>query len=121
MIPSLRQAFEAKGIDPRLGYQCLDVIKNYRRMVLNSISTHHIVPKESGWSEVEYNKKKLIHRKHEGIHTVFGNETTQQKIRSVLEEDQTVLQTWFVSSMEDLISRHEKKGWIFKNGVFRRE
>lgn len=118
MIKPLAQEYEERGIDYREALPIIEIYKNFRRRVRASMSTHHIEPTAIWGTEHPNNKTVLVHRRHEGLHDYFGNEPTAQKIRVILEDDQTALKPGFVSAIDDLISKAERKHWVYKNGIF---
>lgn len=119
IIKPLSQEFEDHGIDYRVALPIIEIYRNFRRRVRNSISTHHIVPQELGGSNEDHNKLRLIHRRHEWLHDYFGNEPTAQKIRVILEDDQTALKPGFITAVDALLEKCERRKWIYERGVWR--
>lgn len=118
MIKPLSQEFEERGIDFRTALPIIEIYRNFRRRVRASLSTHHIQPTAIGGRDVSDNKTVMLHRRHEWLHDYFGNEPTAQKILLILEDDQTTLQPGFISAIDALISKCERKHWIYKNWIF---
>lgn len=71
IIKPLAQEFEDNGIDYRVALPIIDIYRNFRRRVRNSLSTHHIEPTAVGGSNSPDNKVVMIHRRHEALHDYF--------------------------------------------------
>ena len=67
-MKTLRDEYQDRGIDFREALPIIDIYRNFRRRVRNSLSTHHIIPQERGGNDTDQNKKRMIHREHEGLH-----------------------------------------------------
>lgn len=118
MIKPLAQEFADKGIDYRVALPIIQIYKDFRRRIRESISTHHIVPTDIGGSNQEHNKVKMVHRRHEWLHDYAWNEPTHQKFRVIMQDDQTALTPWFISSVDELIERFDRKKRIYKNWIW---
>lgn len=118
IIKSLAQEYEERWIDFRDALPIIEIYKNFRRRIRNSLSTHHIVPKDVWGSNIDDNKAVMVHKRHEAVHDLFWNEPPHQKIRVILEDDQNALQPWFMTAVDALMEKCERKQWIYKRGIW---
>lgn len=118
MIKPLAQEYEERWIDFRDALPIIEIYKNFRRRVRNSLSTHHIQPRDIWGSEHPDNKVVLVHRRHEWLHDYFWNEPTHQKFRVIMEDDQSSLQPGFMTAVDALLEKCDRRKWIYKRGIW---
>lgn len=71
------------------------------------MTTHHICPTSRGGTDEYDNTKMIRDKKHRSLHILFANQTTCEKIRTILEMDKTALQWDFKRDIERILSLYD--------------
>ena len=80
-------------------------------------SNHHRVPNSRGGGNGYPNIKRIRVTIHRAIHTFFANQTTPEKIWTIIEMDKEILTEEFKRQILNVISQEPKK--VFIKGAFK--
>ena len=70
-------------------------------------SNHHKVPRSRWGTNENDNRESLRVTQHQALHTLFENQTTIEKIETILNMDETVLQGDFLRDIQPILDLYK--------------